>query len=513
MAAIPTHPPWRHSALHRLAGGLEGNASAEVVVIGAGLTGLTTACLLARAGRSVMVLDDGPVGGGETGRSTAHLSTAIDSLYLNLERLHGPDGARLAAASHVAAIDRIEQFVREEKIRCDFSRLDGYLFNPPEVPGGVDLAAELAAVHRAGLLDAELVLATPVPLLATGPVLRFPRQAQLHPLKYLAGLAAALLRLGGRLHPATRVVDVRGDGHLEVEARNGAIVTCQHVVIATHAPINDRLVLAAKQAAYRTYAIALTLPPGAVPVALYWDTLDPYHYVRVVAGRGENRLIVGGEDHKTGQADDAALRYARIEAWARAHFPRLGRVQQRWSGQILESVDGLAFIGRYPRGDDRIYVATGDSGHGITHGTIAGLLITDLIQGRPNPWTELYSPARLPPAAAVDVVAENLNELAQYGDWFTRGAATREQIGRNEGAVIREGLLKVAAFRDAHRKLHACAAVCPHLGGIVRWNHGEQSFDCPVHGSRFNRLGRVINGPANQDLAPLPAPPGTAPVD
>lgn len=518
MSHSGTHPLWKNSALRRLSGGLEGNANAEVVVIGAGVAGLTTGYLLARDGRSVIVLDDGPVAGGETGRTTAHLSSALDERYLKLEERHGRTGARLAAESHVAAIDRIEQIVREEMIRCDFARVDGYLFNPPEAPTAVSLAGELEAARRAGLADVELVTATPVPLLAAGPALLFPRQAQLHPLKYMAGLAAAFARAGGRLHAPTHVAEVRGGGRpVQVIAQNGAVVTCDHVVVATNAPVNDRLMLATKQTAWRTYVIAAALPRGVVPPALYWDTLDPYHYVRVVTGRGDDRLIVGGEDHKTGQADDAELRYARLEAWARARFPQIGTVQARWSGQIMEPVDGLGYIGRYSLGEGEVYVATGDSGHGMTHGTIAGMLITDLIQKRANPWAVLYDPMRLQPDAAADIVAENLNELAQYTDWFTRGDLTADEIARNEGAVVRQGLRKVALYRDAQRQLHGCSAVCPHLGGIVRWNHGEKSFDCPVHGSRFDRRGKVINGPANADLSPadLPAeaePTGVRPV-
>jgi Rieske Fe-S protein len=282
--------------------------------------------------------------------------------------------------------------------------------------------------------------------------------------------------------------------------------------VATNAPVNDRLMIAAKQAAYRTFVISAPIPRGAVAPALYWDTLDPYHYVRLAPGRGEDRLIVGGEDHKTGQADDAELRYARLEAWARMRFPEMGAVDCRWSGQIMEPVDGLGYIGRDPRGAGETYLATGDSGHGMTHGTIAGMLITDLVHGRPNAWAALYDPARLPPAAGGDVVAENLNELAQYTDWLTGGNVTPEDIDRNEGGVVRQGLLKLALYRDAQRQLHACAAVCPHLGGIVRWNHGEKSFDCPVHGSRFDRRGKVLNGPAIQDLAPAD-PPGGKPME
>jgi glycine/D-amino acid oxidase-like deaminating enzyme/nitrite reductase/ring-hydroxylating ferredoxin subunit len=506
------HPLWSSPALRKLPGGLPGNAQAEVVVVGAGISGMTTAYLLAREGRSVIVLDDGCIAAGETGNTTAHLSNALDDRFTQLERWHGPLGTRQAAQSHTAAIDEIERIIERENITCDFTRLDGYLFNPPESPAALSLTGELQAAHRAGLVGVELVARPPVPALAAGAALRFPRQAQFHPLKYMAGLTEAYLRAGGRIFAPTHVTEVRGGRPAQVTAQNGAIVACEHVVVATNAPINDRFAITGKLAAYRTYVVALAVPAGTVPPALYWDTLDPYHYVRLAPARGEDRLVVGGEDHKTGQADDAELRYARLEAWARARFPQLGVVRARWSGQVLEPVDGLAYIGRDLLEDENVYVATGDSGHGLTHGTIAGMMLTDLIQGRSNPWTDLYDPGRLTASAAKNLVAENLNELAQYSDWFTEGDMPEEQVARNEGAVVRQGLLKLAVYRDEHRQLHTCSAICPHLGGIVRWNHGEKTFDCPVHGSRFDRRGKVLNGPANRDLEPMPELVAVKPV-
>lgn len=474
------------------------------MVIGAGVAGLTTAYLLAREGRSVIVLDGTAVAAGETARTTAHLSSAVDDRYVNLERWHGPLGARLVADSHVVAIDEIEQIIEREGIACEFTRLDGYLFNPPEFPTSLSLAAELAAARRAGLAGVELIARSPVPSLSPGPVLRFPQQAQMHPLKYMAGLAHAFERAGGQLFAPAHVVEIQGGRPARVVTQSGATVTCDHVVVATNAPVNDRVFVAPRQSAYRTYVVAAAVPPGEVPPGLYWDTLDPYHYVRLARGRDEDRLIVGGEDHKTGQADDAEERYARLEAWARARFPKLGAVRARWSGQVMEPVDGLAYIGRDPLEAGNVYLATGDSGQGMTHGTIAGLVLSDLIQERPNAWAELYDPGRSPLHVRKQLVSENLNELAQYADWFTAGDKTLEEIAPGEGAIVRQGLLKLAVHRDRHGELHACAAVCPHLGGIVRWNHTEKTFDCPVHGSRFNLDGKVLNGPAIRNLEPVP---------
>jgi Rieske Fe-S protein len=260
-----------------------------------------------------------------------------------------------------------------------------------------------------------------------------------------------------------------------------------------------------KQAPYISYAIGIKVPAGSVTSALYWDTLDPYHYVRLQHGSdsGEDVLIVGGEDHKTGQADDAAERFAKLELWARFRWPQCGDVAYRWSGQVMETIDGLAFIGRNPGDDEHVYIATGDSGMGITHGTIAGILLTDLIVGRENPWAELYDPGRKRVKALGEFAKENLNVAAQYLDWVTGGdVSSADQVAPGGGAVIRRGLHKVAVYRDPAGRLHEHSATCPHLGCVVHWNGGEKTWDCPCHGSRFDALGRVIVGPANADLGP-----------
>jgi glycine/D-amino acid oxidase-like deaminating enzyme/nitrite reductase/ring-hydroxylating ferredoxin subunit len=493
-------------------GPLAEDAKADVCVVGAGIAGMTTAYLLARQGKSVVVLDDGPIAGGQTQRTTAHLSNAIDDRYFEIERLHGLKGARLAAESHSAAIDRIEAIVREEQIACDFERLDGYLFLPPgEAPEVLD--RELAAAHRAGLTGVERLPRAPLTPFDTGPCLRFPDQGQFHPLKYLAGLARAIERDGGRIFTGTHAGSIEGGTSARVKTTTGAVVTANAVVVATNIPVNDLVAIHTKQAPYLTYVIGARVPRGSVAKGLYWDTLDPYHYVRLQAlppeeGAGDQAglsnddvLIVGGEDHKTGQADDQAERYVRLEAWARDRFPMMEEVEFRWSGQVMETIDGLAFIGRNPLDQPNVFIVTGDSGMGMTHGTIAGILLTDLILGRENPWATLYDPSRKTLRAAGVFAKENLNVVRQYGDWLTGGEVNSlEEIRWGTGAVVRRGLSKVAVYRDEQGALHECSAVCPHLGCIVDWNDAEKTWDCPCHGSRFDQLGRALNGPANRDL-------------
>jgi glycine/D-amino acid oxidase-like deaminating enzyme/nitrite reductase/ring-hydroxylating ferredoxin subunit len=464
---------------------------------------MTTAYLLARRGLSLIVLDAGPIGGGQTARTTAHLSNAIDDRYTEIERLYGTDGARLAAWSHSAAIDRIEEIAAVERIDCGFERLDGYLFVPPGESTDV-LDRERDAARRAGLEGVEPLRRAPLGDFDTGPCLRFPRQGQFHPLKYLAGLAEAIVRACGRIHAGTHVRSIEGRSPVRVGTELGPTVSARSVVVATNSPINDRMVLHTKQGAYLTYVIGVRTPPGASARALFWDTADPYHYVRLQSGtqgRGGDLLIVGGEDHKSGQAEDADARYARLESWIRERIPALGAVEFRWSGEVFETIDGLGFIGPDPGGLHEVYIATGDSGMGMTHGTIAGMLLTDLICGRENPWARLYDPRRTPLGTAREYLRENLNVAGQYLDWITPGEVDSvDRIGPDQGAIVRRGLVKVAAYRDESGQLHERLAVCRHLGCIVRWNPSERTWDCPCHGSRYDRYGRVINGPAKEDL-------------
>jgi glycine/D-amino acid oxidase-like deaminating enzyme/nitrite reductase/ring-hydroxylating ferredoxin subunit len=478
------------------------NEQCNLIVVGAGIAGLTTAYLAAMEGKSVIVLDDGPVGGGETGRTTAHLSNALDDRYSELARLHGDEGARLAAESHTKAIDKIEQIVRDEGIACEFERVDGYLFLTP----GADpelLKEEMRAAHDAGLGDVEWVERAPVPGIDTGRCLKFPGQAQFHPLKYLAGLARAVQREGGEIQAGGYHVEkVVGGDPAWVVVQGGAIVRGSSIVVATGTPFIDLFQIHTKQASYRTYVIGALIPKGSVTRALFWDTGDPYNYVRVQSLSAQHDvLIVGGEDHKTGQAQDTDARFERLEDWARERFPMIERVEYRWSGQVEEPFDGLAFIGHNPHDAPNVYIATGDSGHGMTHGTIAGMLITDLIQKRDNAWATLYDPKRKTLRALGQFAKENLNVAKQYLQRVLPGEVkTADEIPAGHGGVMRRGMQLTAVYRDDAGQTHERSAVCPHLGCVVGWNLTEQTWDCPCHGSRFDAMGKVIYGPANRDL-------------
>lgn len=499
-----TESIWMATAEVPLESSLTERITADVCIVGAGIAGMSTAYLLAAEGKSVVVLDDGPIGGGMTGRTTAHLVNALDDRYFELERMHGEEGARYAAESHTAAIDKVEEIVKAESIDCEFERLDGYLFVPPRESKKI-LDDELAAVHRAGLTEIEKVERVPWGDYDTGAALRFPNQAQFHPLMYLAGLATAIKKKGGRIYTNTHAMEIEGGKKARVETSGGGVVTSDAVVVATNTPVNDLIAIHTKQAPYQTYVIGARVPRGSVPRGLYWDTPDPYHYIRIESvGKGAQAydvLIVGGEDHKTGQKDDAGKRFGALERWTRHRFPMVEGIEYRWSGEVMEPMDGLAFIGQNPMDSKNVYIATGDSGNGMTHGTIAGILLTDMIMGRKNPWEGIYDPSRITLRALGTFAKENLNVAAQYTDLVAAGdVESPDEIKPNSGAVISRGLSKIAVYKDNRGIVHEKSAVCRHLGCIVNWNSLEKSWDCPCHGSRYDALGHVIQGPANSDL-------------
>jgi len=499
-----TVPIWLDEVKEIPASPLRGKAEADVCVVGAGIAGLSVAYRLAAEGRSVMVIDDGPPGGGETSRTTAHLTSMIDGGYRHVERMHGEDGARIVAASHTEAIRQIEATAKAEKIDCDMQALDGYLVVPPGDPQD-PLEHELAAARRAGIDGVGMVDRAPLEEFETGRCLRFPRQARFHPLRYLHGLAQAITRDGGRIHSRAHVEGIEVKGRPTVSLEGGRTINAKDVVVTSHSPIHTWVRIHDKQGAYRTYVIALEAPPQVADFLLY-DTLEPYHYVRFFRperGDGAGLLIIGGEDHKTGQEDDARDRYAQLESWARERFRGAGRVVRCWSGQILEPVDGIAYIGRDNQ-NEHVYLATGFSGTGMTYGAIAGRLIADQILGRENPWAELYDPGRVKLKAAGGFLKENLNVSAQYKDLITPGEESSfDDVPIGAGAIVRQGLKKLAVYRDERGAVHVLSAVCTHMGCVVAWNSDERTWDCPCHGSRFAPQGEVLNGPAPKPLAPV----------
>jgi glycine/D-amino acid oxidase-like deaminating enzyme/nitrite reductase/ring-hydroxylating ferredoxin subunit len=499
-----TRSLWMDTDVAPDAGTLTRDERADTVVIGSGIAGLSTAYELSQAGHNVVVLDRGSIGKGMTSRTTAHLASPSDDGFESLIKTRGEKLARMFYESHSAAIDRIEAVQEKEKIDCTFRRLDGFLFPALGKKPSEELNSEYEAAKKVGVA-VEWHTGIPFKGLSDLRCLRYPNQGTFHPLRYLRGLAVAIEKKGGRLFANTRVDEVNEDRDgVTVRTENGRIVRARWAVVATNSPINERVVIHSKQAPYRTYALALTIAKDTVKDGLYWDTLDPYHYVRLQPGRGNfDYVIVGGADHKSGEADDGEVRFEALEAWMRNLLPQLGSVTHRWSGQILDPVDYSAFIGRNP-GNENIYIATGDSGQGMTHGVVASLLLKDLIlQGESN-WTELYDPSRKTASTLHNFISENVTPLKNFAEYIAPGEISSvDELKPGDGAIVRQGLQKIAAYRDPNGKLHLRSAKCTHLGCHIHWNSLETCWDCPCHGSQFAPDGTALNGPA---VAPLAKP-------
>ena len=494
---------WTDSVKSLETGTLLHDLETDILIVGAGIAGLTTAYCLASGGHRVIVVEDGLIGSGESGRTTAHLTNALDDRYYTLEKLFGKEKTRLAAQSHTAAINWIENTVMHESIHCHFRRLNGYLFLDP-TDEKKTLEEELEATHRAGL-NTKLLDKVPG-MNETGNCLLFPDQAQFHIMEYLNGLANAFMEKGGKIFTRSKATDINEKG----ATVNGYNVSALSIVVATNTPVNNLVTMHTKQFPYRTYVVGGLIPKDECDPALWWDTgsreikwPSPYHYVRLSSYNEKyDLLIAGGEDHKTGQPGDIPeeKRYTALEEWTKQKFPAIEKLIYRWSGQVMEPLDSLAFIGKNP-GNDNIYIITGDSGNGMTHGTLGGIIINDLISGNENPWAEIYKPTRIPLKVTGKFLREALNMAGQYADWISKGDVdSMNEISIGQGAIISSGFKKMAVYRDENNELHIFNATCTHLGCVVQWNADERSFDCPCHGSRFTTDGKVINGPATKDL-------------
>jgi glycine/D-amino acid oxidase-like deaminating enzyme/nitrite reductase/ring-hydroxylating ferredoxin subunit len=498
-----TVPYWSTSSTFPRFAKLAEDTEADIVVVGGGISGLTAAYLLAQAGKRVVVLERDRCVATDTGHTSAHLTMVTDTGLSELASRLGRTHAQAVWDAGRAAIAKIDEIVGGLDLDAGFEWVDGYLHAPRGDVTDEQLERLRADAKLAGELGFSAEYLESVPLVGL-PGVRFANQARIHPRRYLGGLAKAIVGLGGRIHEHSEAEEFCDDPR-RVKA-NGHAVRCEAVVIATHNPVvgfgnvAGSTVFQTKLALYTSYVVAGSVDRGVVPDALWWDTADPYNFLRIDPRHDRDVVILGGEDHKTGQEEDTAARYRRLEGDLRAIIPTV-KLTHRWSGQVIETPDGLPYIGE---SSDHQYSGTGYAGNGLTFGTLAGIMISDEILGRANPWSELFDPGRKALARGLwDYIKEN----ADYPYYLIRdriGGAQAQSvraIKRGHAKIIDRNGAKVAAFRDTAGKLTLRSATCTHMGCLVHWNTAEQTWDCPCHGSRFKPTGEVISGPAETSLS------------
>jgi glycine/D-amino acid oxidase-like deaminating enzyme/nitrite reductase/ring-hydroxylating ferredoxin subunit len=499
----PPSPYWSGSATFPQFAKLDHDVTADVAVVGGGITGVTAAFLLAEAGKTVVLLERARCAAIDTGHTSAHVTMVTDSRLHDLVSRFGPSHAQAVWDAGLAAITEIDRLVRDYELDAGFDWVDGYLHMPI---GGAD-AAEAGRLEQDAKQADELGFASEfldsVPL-AGVPGVRFAGQARVHPRAYLAALARAANHKRLRIFEHSAAEEFC-DEPLSIQV-NGHTVSCADIVIATHNPLVGIGNVASaglsqtKLALYTSYVVAGRIAKGRLDDALWWDTADPYRYLRVDPHRDFDVVIYGGEDHKTGQADDTTACYARLEKQLRALLPDV-EVTHRWSGQVIETPDGLPYIGQTT---EHQYSGTGYAGNGMTFGTLAAMMISDAVLGQKNPWADLFDPTRKAIGRSTwDYVAEN----ADYPYYLIRDrlaaaeARSLRSIKRGQGRIVERGGAKVAAYRDDSGKVTLRSATCTHMACIVGWNNAERTWDCPCHGSRFTPTGEVISGPAESPLS------------
>lgn len=487
----PTYPP------------LKNDVTADIVVIGAGITGLTAADLLTRQGKKVVVLEAGRIGSGTSGGTSAHLDVHPEESPRTHIKDFGEDAARTFTQGRFRAIDHIERRIAELGGGCDFKRIDGYQYTE-HADHADQLRDQIEDYARLGLSVAAAGSDIGLPFhVAFG--LQFPGMARFHPMAYLRKLAAAVAAAGGMIHEGTRAAIPEGGDTCVVGTDRGGTVRAKSVIVATHSAYVGISSFDMRVYPFQSYVIAarVTKPIGD---ALYWDDASPYHYLRIADSGDPNLLIIGGADHKTGESVDERDGWMKLEDYTRQRWSDF-TVERRWSAELFEPDDGVPYAGEVPTMKN-VYVATGFSGVGLTFGTACGEMIADLILGRENPLAAIFSPSRFKPMAeATEFIKENLDVAKE----FVKGklidpvkVASLDEVPKGTGRLVSYRGQNLAVYRDDAGLTHALSPVCTHAGCNVHWNPAEKTWDCPCHGGRYACTGERIYGPPPHDLEKKP---------
>ncbi|TGC09821.1 FAD-dependent oxidoreductase [Methanolobus halotolerans] len=471
----------------------------DVAIVGGGIVGITSALLLKQAGLSVAVIEAGRILHGVSGQTTAKVTSQHHLIYDRLISHFGEDQARQYAESNQAAIDKIASLVRSENIDCDLIYKPAYVY-----AGSLDsvekIHKEVDAAKNLGL-PASFDESPPLPFGTHGAV-RFDKQAQFHPRKYLCALAQQIPGGGSHIFEEQQVHGIEGEGPVNVKTHQGITVKAQDVVQATHFPIVDRPgMLFSRLYQSRSYLLGVRIDEP-FPDGMFINAEKPARSMRSQPADDGELVLVAGEEHRTGEGNNTIGHYRRLEEWVRSVYP-VNSIDYHWSTQDVMPADGVPYIGRITSGSKHSYLATGFRKWGMTTGTVAAMIISDMILGKDNSWAPVYNPSRFKPV-------ESAKQIFSQTVESTKGLVGARVLPLHEdaahivpgtGAIVKIGGERVAAYRDDKGDIHALDPACRHMGCFVSWNNAENTWDCPCHGSRYNVKGEVVHNPAVHNLS------------
>lgn len=475
-----------------------GEQGFDVVVVGGGIAGITTAYLLKQAGKKVAVLEAGRIVEGATGYTTAKVTSLHTLIYKHVTDHLGRDRARLFAEAQQSAIEMVASLAQQNAIDCDFIRSAAYTYTASKDKVR-EIEAEVEAAQSLGL-PASLVRETSLPYPIEAAV-RFDNQAHFHPRKYLLGLAERISGDGSAIFETTRATSIEDGLPCIIKTEKGEI-RAGDVVVATHYPILNDGFYFARLTSTRSYALGAHID-GPVPEGMFINIEEPLYSVRTQPSEKGPLLIITGQKQPTGRDDTAIERYRELERLTRERFP-VRSVEYYWSTQDSRTLDRIAYIGKYTRQSKHLFVAAGFGGWGMTNGTVSGMLLSDMILGRKNPWVEIFDPARVEQVkSAGDFISTNANIVKELAGGLLPAARTEKILAMPNGSarVVDWKGQKIAVYKDEEGSLHGVSAKCTHMGCTVSWNNAEKSWDCPCHGSRFDINGDILDTPALSPLA------------
>lgn len=471
----------------------------DVVIVGGGITGITTALLLQKKGLNCLIAEAHNICFGTTSGTTAHLNTFLDNPYDQIQSDFGEENAQLVAEATKQSVALFRQHIEEYSIDCNYEIRDGFLFAQTD-----EQAKKLQKIYDASKQSGVKVTyadSIPVPISYKKAIV-YADQAQIHPTRYVHALAKEFEKAGGTILQNCTIdkFEEEENGLLNIESNQGN-VKANHLIYATHIPPGVNI-LHFRCAPYRSYAMAVTLKDNNYPDGLAYDMYDPYHYYRTQVVDGKKYLIAGGEDHKTAHIQNTDVCFTHLESYLRKYFA-IDKIAFKWSSQYFEPADGLAYIGHLPGNPDNVYVATGFGGNGITYSHIAAIALTNLITSGKSEFARLFNPGRVKPVAGfTSFVKENADVVKEF---FKKRFSTSDlkevaDVAPGEARLIKYEGESIALYKDINGKLHAIDPVCPHAKCMVDWNSAEKSWDCPCHGSRFSYDGELLTGPARRGL-------------